>query len=135
MDALERFRQEKDEFFRLDPQSPLTPEQQRSFTGLRYFPANPALDLVVTLDIFPEQKTLEMQTTTGDVRTYVRLGRFAFEVDGHAGRGRRRLGGAGECRAERLHIPGEARKPECAAMPVDHKASEVARGDRFPSGA
>jgi uncharacterized protein (DUF1684 family) len=84
MDALEHFRQEKDEFFRLDPQSPLTPEQQRSFTGLRYFPANPALDLVITLDIFPEQKALEMQTTTGDVRTYLRLGRFAFEVDGQA---------------------------------------------------
>ena len=84
MDTLERFRQEKDESFRLDPQSPLTPEQQRSFTGLRYFPPNPALDLVVTLEMFPEQRTLEMQTTTGEVRTYVRLGRFAFEVEGQA---------------------------------------------------
>ena len=84
MEALERSRQEKDEFFRVDPQSPLMPEQRQTFTGLHYFPPNPALDLVVSLDEFPEKQVLQMQTTTGEVRTYERLGRFGFEIDGQA---------------------------------------------------
>jgi len=77
-------RRQKDEFFRSSHHSPLLPEQKADFHGLRYFPPNSALDLVVTLEMFPEKRTLEMQTTTGEVRTYVRLGRFAFEVEGQA---------------------------------------------------
>jgi hypothetical protein len=82
VDALERFRREKDEAFRLDPASPLEPDQRRSFSGLRYFPPNPALDLVLTLDEFQPKTEVEMQTTTGDVRLYERFGRVSFEVDG-----------------------------------------------------
>lgn len=82
MDELENLRRDKDEFFRLDPESPLTAEQKRSFVGLRYFPPNPSLDLTVTLEEFPEKQNIQMQTTTGDVRTYERLGRFSFEVEG-----------------------------------------------------
>jgi hypothetical protein len=33
---LEQFRIEKDEFYRHDRRSPLTPDQQRAFTGLSY---------------------------------------------------------------------------------------------------
>lgn len=84
MDALERYRREKDEAFRLDPESPLDPDQQRSFTGLRYFPPNPALDLVLEVEE-PEPKTqIEMQTTTGDLRRYERFGRVTFEVEGQS---------------------------------------------------
>lgn len=82
MNALERFRQEKDEAFRLDPDSPLDPEQRRSFTGLRYFPPDPALDLVLEVQPVESGSTIELQTTTGEVRRYERLGRVAFEVAG-----------------------------------------------------
>jgi uncharacterized protein len=82
MDALERFRREKDDFFRSHPDSPLTADQRRSFAGLRYFPPNPAFDL--TLDLEPNEPVteVEIQTTTGEVRIYERFGRIAFTVDG-----------------------------------------------------
>jgi uncharacterized protein (DUF1684 family) len=82
MSDLERFRREKDEFFRTSPYSPLTEYQQALFTGLRYFPANPLLDLVVEVEEFPEESTIQIQTSTGDVRTYERFGLVRFQVDG-----------------------------------------------------
>jgi hypothetical protein len=81
MDALERLRGEKDDFFRSNPDSPLTADQRRSFTGLRYFPPNPALDLTLDLERHEAPSQVEIQTTTGEVRLYERFGRIAFTVD------------------------------------------------------
>jgi uncharacterized protein (DUF1684 family) len=81
---LSDFRRLKDEFFQGSPQSPLTPEQQADFQGLRYFPENPDLDLEVTVAPFDAQEAIQMQTSTGDVQTYKRYGRFTFQVDGQA---------------------------------------------------
>ena len=82
MTDLEAFRLEKDEYFRRDPHAPLAPEQQRAFTGLRYFPEAPDLRLTVEVEPFPEPETISMQTSTGDARDYERFGRFRFQVDG-----------------------------------------------------
>ena len=82
MNELEQFRKSKDDFFAHYPDSPLTHEQKKAFTGLRYFPENPALALEVTVEEFPEKKTITMQTSTGDVQDYQRFGRFYFTVDG-----------------------------------------------------
>ncbi|HXF84618.1 MAG TPA: DUF1684 domain-containing protein [Anaerolineales bacterium] len=82
MYRLSDFRAEKDEFFKHHPQSPLTPGQRRNFTGLRYFPENEALRLEVVVEPFPERQFIEMQTTTGSVQTYLRYGRFKFQVEG-----------------------------------------------------
>jgi uncharacterized protein (DUF1684 family) len=82
MSDLTDFRQQKDDFFRESPQSPFTPEQQAEFHGLSYFPENPDLDLQVTVTPFDEPETIQMQTTTGDVQTYHKYGRFEIEVNG-----------------------------------------------------
>jgi uncharacterized protein (DUF1684 family) len=82
MDALERFRREKDDFFRSHPDSPLTADQRRSFLGLRYFPASPALDLTLDIEPYDPPSQVEIQTTTGEVRLYERFGRIEFAVDG-----------------------------------------------------
>ena len=82
MPRLESFRSEKDDFFRTSPHSPLTTAQKRAFHGLRYFQENPDLDLEVELEEFPSKQEIEMQTTTGDIQTYERFGRFHIEVDG-----------------------------------------------------
>lgn len=79
---LDAFRAQKDEFFRTHPQSPLTPEQQQSFEGLRYFPEHPDLRFEATVEPFPTQDEIVMQTSTGDERLYTRYGRLAFQVDG-----------------------------------------------------
>ena len=82
MTDLDDFRAEKDDFFGRHPQSPLTREQKREFKGLAYFPENPALRLEVPVEQFHPKDTIEMQTSTGDVQTYQRYGRFKFNVDG-----------------------------------------------------
>lgn len=81
MNALEEFRAEKDRLFATDVQSPLTPEQRRSFHGLNYFPEDPSLRLEVAVEEFPQKEKITMQTSTGDVQTYTHFGRFKFSVE------------------------------------------------------
>lgn len=82
MSDLDVFRAKKDQFFAAHPQSPLTPEQKEGFTGLNYFPENPALRLDAVVDPFPEQTPIEMQTSTGSTQSYIRFGRLTFTVEG-----------------------------------------------------
>jgi len=82
MSELDDFRAEKDEFFGHHRQSPLTAEQKRGFTGLRYFPENDELRLEVKVDLSPDGEPFPMQTTTGDVQMYVRHGKFQFQAEG-----------------------------------------------------
>ena len=76
MTELEHFRVQKDAFFKSHPHSPLTPEQQTTFTGLRYFPENPELRLALPLETFAEQDTIVMQTSTGVTS---RIAEISFE--------------------------------------------------------
>ncbi len=82
MSALDEFRKEKDDFFAHDPHSPLTRDQQKAFRGLIYFAENPALRLDLPLEEDASGDVVEMQTSTGDVQVYQRLGKVRFEVDG-----------------------------------------------------
>jgi uncharacterized protein len=82
MTGLQEFRKMKDQFFAEDGNSPLTPEQKRTFKGLKYFPPNPDLNLEVTVDEYTDKQRIEMQTTTGDIQVYERYGKFSFMVDG-----------------------------------------------------
>ena len=82
MSSLDEFRKAKDEFFLNDPNSPLQPEQRAEFKGLNYFPENPDLRLEVELKPFAKQEQVQLPTSTGDVKTYTRYGRFSFTVDG-----------------------------------------------------
>lgn len=82
MTELERFRKAKDDFFAHDAQSPLTPPQRLKFDGLKYFAENPKLSLEVVLEPTGSNTTLDMQTSTGDLQTYSRVGRFRFDVGG-----------------------------------------------------
>lgn len=82
MDELESFRAQKDDFFKSDYQSPLTPEQKQGFTGLHYFPDNPQLRLELEAKRFPQPERIEMQTSSGDVQIYHRYARIHFQVEG-----------------------------------------------------
>lgn len=84
MDQVEALRMEKDEFFATDPQSPLTPEQREDFKGLSYFPPNGSLRFELPLEESAKQEAIQMQTSTGDVQEYRRLGRVRFTVDGNS---------------------------------------------------
>lgn len=82
MSSLQIFRKQKDEFFAQHPQSPLTHEQKRDFHGLDYFPEAPELRLELDLETFAQKDKIEMQTSTGDVQSYIRYGKIRFQVDG-----------------------------------------------------
>ena len=82
MSELTDFRLDKDVFFKNHPQSPFTPEQRQGFTGLKYFPENDDLRLEVMVEKFSDGQPMQMQTSTGGVQSYVRYGRFRFEIDG-----------------------------------------------------
>jgi len=82
MTDLDDFRAAKNDFFAHDHQSPLTREQRREFKGLNYFPENPGLRLELPVERFPKPDAIQVQTSTGDVQTYTRYGRFHFSVDG-----------------------------------------------------
>lgn len=82
MSSLKEFRTEKDHFFANNPQSPLTFDQKTYFEGLDYFPENPELHLELELDEFQEQNEISMQTSTGDIQNYLRVGKIHFQVEG-----------------------------------------------------
>ena len=82
MNNLEAFRHSKDEFFETHPQSPLSHDQRHHFQGLTYYTENPDLQIRVKVEKYPEQERIEMQTSTGDLQTYNRYGKFKFTVEG-----------------------------------------------------
>jgi hypothetical protein len=84
LNKLQSFRKEKDAFFAGHPQSPLTHEQKHNFNGLNYFAENPELIFEVKVEEFAEKEPINIQTSTGDVLTYDRFGRFRFTVDGQS---------------------------------------------------
>jgi len=81
MSTLDHFRKQKDEFFGGNPQSPFTPQQQENFSGLKYFPENLSMRLELEIDQFEVIDPVEIQTSTGDMRTYDRFGKIHFEVE------------------------------------------------------
>jgi uncharacterized protein len=81
MTLLEEFRSIKDEFYKLDPNSPLTPDQKKVFKGLLYFPESPALCLMLPVEKFEKIEKIKMPTSTGTIQEYIRFGRLHFSVD------------------------------------------------------
>jgi uncharacterized protein (DUF1684 family) len=82
IDELTEFRQQKDRFFKTDPYAPLTPQQQASFDGLAYYEPNAALSFELKPEPFADQTHIKMQTSKGEVRSYLRWGRVKFQVEG-----------------------------------------------------
>ena len=82
MSDLTEFREHKDHFMGHDPDSPLTDAQRRSFQGLSYFDETPSARATLEVSEFDDEEVVEMQTSTGDVASYLRFGKIGFIVDG-----------------------------------------------------
>jgi uncharacterized protein (DUF1684 family) len=82
MTEITQFRAAKDAFFANDHHSPLTAAQKQGFQGLDYYPENSDLRIEVSLEAFDEAKTIQIQTSTGDIQVYTRLGVIQFDVEG-----------------------------------------------------
>lgn len=82
MTTLSAYRKMKDEFYANDPQSPLTAEQKKTFTGLQYYPENTDLIFHLPIDEFEKKEMVSIQTSKGDIRSYERYGKITFPVEG-----------------------------------------------------
>lgn len=71
-------REQKDQFFRDSPDSPLPEEARAGFTGLPYFAPDPRYRFVLDLEEADDPETLEVPRTGGDNVTYTRVGTFSF---------------------------------------------------------
>jgi uncharacterized protein (DUF1684 family) len=81
-DALDRFRRGRDELFRTHPQSPIEPEERRSFAGLRYFAHDPAYRVRARLEAGDgSELVIDTGGDDGAVR-YRRGGHLVFQLAG-----------------------------------------------------
>ena len=86
MTTLSEFRELKDAFFRASGGSPLTREQQKAFAGLYYFDENTALRFQLPLEKYPKPERIQIQTSTGQIATYLKYGVARFEEIGVGGK-------------------------------------------------
>ena len=82
MTTLADFRKQKDDFFRTDRQSPLTPEQRAAFQGLVYYPENPDLRLEAALEPAADVAVVTLKTSAGTEQDYFHVGQVRFPVGG-----------------------------------------------------
>jgi len=79
---LAAFRAAKDDLFRAHPQSPVPAAERPEFSGLAYWPHDPALRLTATLEPDPQAAALELPASTGDPFAFSRIGSVGFSVGG-----------------------------------------------------
>ncbi len=77
--ALRRFRAGRDDLFRDHPDTPLTPEARRAFTGLPYWPHDPGLRFEVAVEPLPAARTVAT-AITGESFALDRIGRVSLPV-------------------------------------------------------
>jgi uncharacterized protein len=76
-----QFCRERDHLFASHPQSALSAEQKRTFTGLRYFPYNPEFRFLLPVDTNIEEKVLEFELPEEGQIRLVRFGQIHFQVE------------------------------------------------------
>lgn len=81
---LAAYRERRDHHFADDPHSPLDHERRHGFTGLRYFPERADLTLELPIDDTGEGigEPIDLQTSDGQSKPFVRAGRVSFPVEG-----------------------------------------------------
>lgn len=81
-EQIQKWRAEKDAFMRQSSQSPVPAGQRASFPPLDYFPIDPSYRTPAGLEELPGGPTMEMPTSTGQVRKMRRVGRLSFTLKG-----------------------------------------------------
>ena len=83
-ERLAGYRHRRDHFFADHPHSPLSASQRAEFAGLDYFPERAELALNLPLDESGSDvgESVQLPTTDGKTKSFSRVGRVRFEVDG-----------------------------------------------------
>jgi hypothetical protein len=83
-EQVEQFRRERDALFQSQPQSALSTDQKSRFTGLSYYPYDPAWRFVVPVDTTIEPMLLELELQDDGLVRMQRFGRVQFEAAGQS---------------------------------------------------
>lgn len=86
-DAIAQFRAEKDDYFKTSHGSPIPEAERGGFTGLPYYPVDPALrfeDRVLEPYTGGEPSNFQIPTSDGRLRPAHRAGVLRFELGGEA---------------------------------------------------
>src|SRR5579862_5468365 len=79
-ETLERFRAAKDALFARHPQSPFGPTERASFTGLRYFPYDPALRVQAEMTPEPSDTDETLPASGSHSMRFRRAARVNFAI-------------------------------------------------------
>jgi uncharacterized protein (DUF1684 family) len=79
-DPLPIERKEKDALFKSGENSPLTPEDQKNFNGLKYYPLNASLRFKTRLHRYTGPTQVRLATNKGEIRNGLRYGYFEFPI-------------------------------------------------------
>jgi uncharacterized protein (DUF1684 family) len=80
--VLRRFRATRDALFKRHPQSPLGPADRRRFSGLSYFPHEPALRVEAALEPLADEQTDALDASGPHTMEFRRAGRLRFAIAG-----------------------------------------------------
>ncbi len=75
-------RQIKDDFFRVDPESPILIERRGTLLPLHYYDADPVYRVPAALEVAPDQPVFDIPTSTGEIRPMQRVGILKFALNG-----------------------------------------------------
>ncbi|HEV8697963.1 MAG TPA: DUF1684 domain-containing protein [Candidatus Limnocylindrales bacterium] len=84
-EAVESFREDKDDYFGSNPHSPIPEGERGAFTGLPYYPVEESLrfdDLALEPYTGSEPSDFQIPTSDGKLRPAHRAGYLSFEIDG-----------------------------------------------------
>jgi uncharacterized protein len=77
---IDKFRAQKDAYFKFDKSSPIPVDERASFGGLKYYKYND--DYLVIATFAPSEKpdTMQIPDTQGGIRKMIRVGNFSFTL-------------------------------------------------------
>src|SRR5437667_12586032 len=80
--SVEKWRKEKDSFFRFSDDSPIPERERENFAGLKYFPPDERYRMKLKLQRYPNPEIVTMVTSKGTKQRFHCVGYFEFEMDG-----------------------------------------------------
>jgi len=80
--AFQRFREQKDRFFRRDPDAPLPHGERAAFKGLKYFDPDPSYRFETKLIRYQAPESVIMATSKGTRQLFNKVGHFDITIDG-----------------------------------------------------
>jgi uncharacterized protein (DUF1684 family) len=82
VEQMSAWRGDRDRFMRESSESPIPAEQRSSFGGLSYFPIDVGYHTAAALQPAQDGRTLDMPTSTGQLRKMRRVGTLSFTLKG-----------------------------------------------------